>query len=252
MYSLASSLLYFSLYHFSTVSCTLLSLCEFLCLKHSSPCCLFLFVLSRVAGYLQNKMQKEIPCVLLSASLTPPSIPHLLPPSTDCCCLVKVHTGPEISPLLSCSHSCTGQPTWRPITQRDNAHHKSSIGLSDTWGLSSRGNMFSSSSILSRSFCTLSHSFVPSFPLFMNRFRKRIFAFCHALLHSNPRLRLCLSLCNFSLIDFSFNQLELHFNYISVFTFVAYLNFSSRLSLVFIFLLSFSSCLAPLIQLGVF
>ena len=35
----------------------------------------------------------------------------------------------------------TWKPSWWPITPLDNARHKSSIGLSDTWGLSNRGNM---------------------------------------------------------------------------------------------------------------
>lgn len=69
--------------------------------------------------------------------------------------------------------------------------------------------------------------------------------FCHALPHSNPHLCFCLSLCNFSLIDFSFKQLKLHFNYISFFTFVAYLNFSSGLSLVFYLLRLLSRSLNP-------
>lgn len=73
------------------------------------------------------------------------------------------------------------EPTWRPITLLDNAHHKSSIGLSDTWGLSTRGNM--RSSILSSSVHSLSPSFVPCFSLFMNWFRELYVAlqagFCH-------------------------------------------------------------------------
>lgn len=72
------------------------------------------------------------------------SAPYLLLLSVDCRYLDIVHTCPEISPLLSCSHSHNWEPTWRPITLLDNARHKSSIGLSDTWGLSTRGNMLSS------------------------------------------------------------------------------------------------------------
>lgn len=105
-----------------------------------------------------------------------PSFPfqplHRLP-STSLCRLLQFGHSPlkswdiSASLMLSFPH---WEPTWRPITPLDNACHKSSIGLSDTWGLSTRGNMLSS--ILFSSFDSHSPSFVPSFSLFMYWFRE--------------------------------------------------------------------------------
>lgn len=98
---------------------------------------------------------------------------HLFSPSTSLNRFLQFGHSPQDSWNISASlmHSFPHKrPTWRPITLLDNARHKSSIGLSDTWGLSTRGTMlffilFSSFSYL------LSPSFVPSGFLFMNRFR---------------------------------------------------------------------------------
>lgn len=110
----------------------------------------------------------------LPSSLTFPS--HLLHPlpSTSLCRWLLFGASPcnstdiSYSLMLSFPHL---EPTWRPITMLDNASHKSSIGLSDTWGLSTRANM-----LFSLFFSSLSTPLLlPSFPLlvlFLNRSRE--------------------------------------------------------------------------------
>lgn len=84
---------------------------------------------------------------------------------------VSFHTSPAIyyaSLMLSFPH---WEPTWRPITLLDNAHHKSSIGLSDRWGLSTTENMLLS--IFFSSFYSPFPSFDHSFlSLLMNYFKE--------------------------------------------------------------------------------
>lgn len=133
-----------------------------------------------------------------TASLVPLFSLSTFPPLTfyvslDCCNLDIVHRSPEISLLLSSSYFPHWEQTWRPITLLDNARHKSSIGLSDTWGLSTRGNMRSS---ILFSFYSLSPSFVPSFSVFMNWFRESYVALQSCFATFNLHICFCFSFVN--------------------------------------------------------
>lgn len=181
-------------------------------------------------GMMTNSLQPQLP------PPPPPPFSWSPPPASEAPYLILLsccpHQAWDIRPSLMLSFPLW-EPTLQPITPLDNAHHKSSIGLSDTWGLSNTGNI--PPPILS-SFYSLLPCFVHSFYLFKSSSKGCTVCYSAVLL---------LNIQSEYWIFFGGGGVQflfgLSFNLVTVllFTFAACSNFSSGLSLVFVFLAAY-------------